>query len=331
MTGRKAIAMLAPCVLAMLAVELPASGQDPRARQSGKAVRDPRVVTAVRDGGATASRQVDVRLRPMEWIPPGTVIGKGAPKGWTDLVLLATPRIGVGDVEEVPRTAASYSSMFLFAILSNVRSEQVGDGASYVLDKVAIGTALNINQRDVVADSENTFGADLGMFGRRILSENEKILKTDVRQVARTPTMMVFDAKAFVLRNQRHRSMILRHVVLVSPRTGQISTFVWLLGSDGASGYALADKGLQKLPPSFREDRVLSVDGQKFTLGIPSPDAFALAKIPQGTPIGFSDTLKATAATRQFTPKAAEQLEAELQTRYAPFVARTQPGSKVRQ
>jgi hypothetical protein len=306
MTGRNAIAMLAPWVLTVLAFACPASAQE---------------------RPAVASRSVDVRSRSMEWIPPGTVIGEGAPKGWTELVLLATPRIGVGDVNEVPRTAASYSSMFLFTILGKVR-EDGQDG--YALDKVAIGTAMSINGRNIIADSDNTFGADLGMIGRRVLAENEKILKGDVRQVARTSTMLVFDANAFILRNQKHRSMVMRHVILASPTTGKISTFVWLLGSDGASGYALADKGLQKLPPSLREDRVLSVDGQKFTLGIPSNDAFALAKIPQGTALGFSEALKAVAATKQFTPQAAQQLEAELQARYAPAVARTKAASQVR-
>jgi hypothetical protein len=309
MTGRNAVATLALWVLAVLALESRARAGEP---------------------AAVASRSVDVRPRPLDPIPPGTVIGDEAPKGWTDLVLIATPRIGVGDVDEVPRAAASYSSMFLFTVLAKVRSERVNGEASYFLDKVAIGTALNINGRNVIADGENTFGADLGIIGRHVLAENERILKDDFRQVARTATMVVFDAKAFVLRNHKHRPMVLRHAIMVSPATGQVSTFVWLLGSDEGNGYALADKGLQKLPPAFREDRVLSVDGQKFTLGIPSNDAFALAKIPQGTALGFSEALKAVAATRQFTDQATWKLEAELQARYAPVAARVKVASRVR-
>ena len=68
---------------------------------------------------------------------------------------------------------------------------------------------------------------------------------------------------------------------------------------------------------------MLSVDGQKFTLGIPSVNAFALAKIPQGTALGFSEALKGVAATKDFTPEAARRLEAELLARYAPVAART--------
>jgi hypothetical protein len=306
MTGRKAIATLAGWVLVLSAFHSLAMG---------------------RDRPAVASNSVDVQPRPMDSIPPGTVIGQGAPRGWTDLILLATPRIGVGDVDDVPRMAASYGSMFLFAILGQVRGD---DQAGYSLDKVAIGLALNIDGRTVGADSEHTFDADLGLIGRRVLAENEKILKNDFRQVARTATMLVFDANVFVLRKQKHQPMVIRHAILASPTTGKLSTFVWLLGPDGANGYALAEKGLQKLPPNCLEDRVLSVDGQKFTLGIPSNDAFALSKLPQGISLGFSDALKFVAAIRMFTAESARKLEAELAARYVPVVARPKPPAQAR-
>ena len=276
-----------------------------------------------------ASDSVDVRARPMDWITPGTVIGEKAPKGWTDLVLIATPRLGVGDVNEISSTAASYSSLFRFTVLANTRAEKSGDEPGYVLDKVAIGLALDVKGRNVIANAENTFEADLGFLGRRILAENEKILKEDVRQVARTAHMVVFDIVGYVRRDEKHRSMVIRHAILASPTTGQVSSFAWLLALDGSGGHALADKGLQKLPTPFREDRVLSVDAQRLTLGIPSADAFALAKIPQGTPLGFSPALKAVAAVKPFTTQAAQQLEAELLARYAPVPDRAQAAAKV--
>lgn len=309
MTGKTAFATIAPWALALLAsAGSAAQGQERRAPVSAPA------------------RSADLQPRAMDSIPPGTVIGDRAPRGWSDLVLLATPRIGAGDVNEVPSLAASYPGMFLFTVLANVKGAA---GAGYVLDKVAIGTALVIEGRDVIANGENTFNADLGIIGRSILAENDRILKNDMRQVARTPTMLVFDVNAYVRREEKHRPMVIRHVVLASPTTGRLSTFAWLMGSDGRDGYALADKGLQKLPPACREDRVLSVDGQKFTLGIPSTDAFALAKIPQGTALGYSEAMKAVAATRRFTPESALKLEAELQARYAPVVGRA-PVAKAR-
>lgn len=271
-----------------------------------------------------ASTAVDVDPRPMEPIPPGTVIGDGPPRGWTDLVLFATPRIGAGDVDQAPSVAASYASLFRFAVLARVGP---GEDGGRVLEKVAIGTALDIQGRNVVADADHTFGADLGLIGRSVLAENVRILKDDFRQVARTATMVVFDVDTYVRRAEGHKRMVLRHVVLASSATGKISTFAWLLAPDPSGGYALAERGLQKLPLGFREDRVLSVDGGKFTLGIPSSDAFALAKVPQGTALGYSDALRAVAATRRFSAESARKLEAELQARYAPVAARSKVGS----
>jgi hypothetical protein len=276
---------------------------------------------------ATAQGPVDVQARPIEAIPPGTVIGEGSTRGWTDLILFARPRLGVGDVADAPELVASYSKMFCLTILAKVRGE-ARDG--YRLDKVAIGLAVNTEGKDVATDSENNAGADLGLIGRRVLAENERILKEDARQVARTPTMLVLDHTAFVRRGGEHRSMVVRYAILASPRTGKVSTFVWLLGSGSGGGYALAEKGLQKLPPGYREDRVLSVDANKFTFGIPSTDAFALDRLPQGIALGFSDVFKSVGATRTFTAESARKLEAELAARYVPVVAKPKAATQTR-
>jgi hypothetical protein len=275
------------------------------------------------EASASARPAVDLQARPLDWIAPGTVIGETAVKGWTHLVLIATPRIGVGDIEAIPRTAVKYSNLFRFTILANVRSSGTGDARSFYLDRVAIGGASEINGRNVIISSEQTFGSDLGFIGKRIFQENESILQADVRQVVRTRTMLVFDAQGFVLYNRKHARMVMRHVILVSPHDGKLSSFVWLMGADGRNGYALAERTLQLLPPGLREDRVLSVDANKFTLGIPANDAFALAHIPRGTPVEFTPTLGRLAATRRFTAETALELEAELQSRYAPMFAAT--------
>jgi hypothetical protein len=265
---------------------------------------------------------VDVQPRPLAWIRPGTVIGAEAPQGWTHLVLLAKPRLGAGDVDSVPKVAAQYSNMFLFALLAKVNSVRTADGLSYYLEHAAMGSALEVKGKTVIATSEKTFGKDLGFIGRRVFQETETILGNDIRQVARTPTMLVFDVSTTVLYHQEHSRMVIRHVILVSPRDGTLSTLVWLLGSDGHGGYALAERNLQMLPPNLREDRVLSVDSQKFTLGIPSTDAFALVRIPQGAPVRFAKALIPAAVVRRFAPESARQLESVLQASYAPLASK---------
>ncbi len=51
----------------------------------------------------------------------------------------------------------------------------------------------------------------------------------------------------------------------------------------------------------MREDRVLNVKADRFTFGIPAKDAFALVRIPQGTPFRFTDEMKANAGARRLT------------------------------
>src|SRR5258708_29794327 len=66
------------------------------------------------EASASARPAVDLQARPLDWIAPGTVIGETAVKGWTHLRLIATPRIGPGDIQAIPRTALKYRHLFPF-------------------------------------------------------------------------------------------------------------------------------------------------------------------------------------------------------------------------
>jgi hypothetical protein len=255
----------------------------------------------------------DVTPRRLLRIRAGTVLGERPPQGWSHLVLMAKPRLGAGDVQSVPQATAHYAGLVTFVVLANVRATHDARGQTqYKLDKVGIGTALEVGGRTVTATSDQTFGKDLGLIGRRVFQEQETLLENDFRQVARTRTLLIFDAKAIVLHNRHHSRLVLRHAILVSPHEGTLATFVWLLGSDGKDSYALAERTLQRLAPNLHEDRVLSVDADKFTLGIPAHDAFALVRIPQGTPVEVTPALRAVAAARHFTPELAVRLEEQL-------------------
>lgn len=249
------------------------------------------------NGGGSAGLEdtdIDLESRTLPTIPAGTVIGRSAPEGWTHLVLFATPTLTKEALAEAPRTAAEYARMFKFTLLA--RTKKVG--TTYRLDTLARGFAVNLAGKETVINSKKTMGARMGLFGNKILTENEKHFEADVRQVARTTTMVMFDAQAVMRQGTEHVKMVNRHAVLVDPATGKVSTFVWLL-SKSSDSYDFADKAMQMLPENMREARMLSVDRNKFVLGIPSPDAFALWRIPQGKAVAYSADLQKVAALKE--------------------------------
>ena len=249
--------------------------------------------------GGGAAPFFDVVPRSLERIPVGTVIGREAPKDWTNLILFATPTLTEEDLRDAPKMATHYAKMFKFTLLGNVAGYKGGGKTTYQLQKVARGFAIDINGKETIVDGKNTLGADLGLFGKRILAENEAILDKDVYQVARTSTMLVFDAQSTMLSGKDHVKLLMRHAMLVDPDTGRLRTLVWLLAK-GPSGYIPAEKTMQLLPPNMQEARLLHVLKDRFTLGIPSPDAFALVRIPQGQAIPFTPDLQQAAAVASF-------------------------------
>ena len=86
---------------------------------------------------------------------------------------------------------------------------------------------------------------------------------------------------------------------------------VWLL-TRTQSGFEPSEQALQLLPPNMQEARLLHVRKDRFTLGIPSPDAFALVRIPQGTAIPYTPELQRTAAAGPFNRDQVFALESAL-------------------
>ena len=245
--------------------------------------------------------------RPLEWIEPGTIVGDGPSPGWSDLILFARPRLASGDLDAVPDLVARFAGLSSLTILADVVPGHMG---RYELDRVGIGLALESDGREAIAIGADIAGADLGFLGRRVFLENERVARASVHQAARTRTLLVFDADAILLRDGDHVARVVRHAILADPRTGRVSTFVWLLDPRPDGTFALADDDPPKvLPPGLHEDRQIDVDADRFTLGIPTPDAFALVRTPPGTPFAFPAGLRPLAEARTFSDEAAPELE----------------------
>jgi hypothetical protein len=256
---------------------------------------------------------VDLARKPLERIPVGTVIGMTPPQGWSHLILLAIPTLAAEDERDAPKIAAHYARMFKFTLLAKVAREAAGEKGLFYLQRVGRGFATTIGGKETIVSGQHTLGADLGLFGRTILDENENILDHDVLQVLRTPTMLLFDARSVMLFEGKHVTRIMRHAVLVDPVSGQLHLLVWLLTND----YEPANDSLQWIPNGIREQRWLSVKRDKFIAGIPARDAFALRQIPQGTSVPYTPALRTAATVKTFTEAEVPAIEARL---HAPAV-----------
>jgi hypothetical protein len=220
---------------------------------------------------------------------------------------VAKPRLGKGDVKRVPAIGARYTEMFWPAVLANVQKDK--NTGQFGLEKIAIGYALPVKDKRVIATRKNPSGADLGLFGAQIFEENEKFLE-DAHCPAYTGNMCLFDIKGIFLRDDDHKFLTLRHAVVAHPRTGALASAVWLYDPEASDGGTLPDPEMQVLPENYREDRVLNVKGDRIgLLGIPSPDAFAQVCLAQGQAVRFNPALKKTAGLKKFTNRSAATLE----------------------
>jgi hypothetical protein len=270
-------------------------------------------VSASCAAGAPAARDIEVDCKPLDRIPGGTVVSDRGANGWSHVILVSRSRASQGDVDAVSGLVDRYARMFQLVILANVATKRLGGQTVYYLEKVAVGNAADIRGQTTVLTSGagQSLKAELGLIGSYVLSSAEKSLDR-ARQVARSGTLLIFDAHGIVWREGEHREMILRHVIWVDRRTGRLGTAVWLLGEKGPGRYVAAQDHFVLLPPNLCEDRELHVDAGKFLLGVPGPDAFAIVRLPPGRRYGFHDELRSVAATARFTPAAVERLAAEL-------------------
>lgn len=248
--------------------------------------------------------------RPIALIPAGTKFGEQPPEDWSNLISFVKGQLTRGDVEAVTDTVRYYAEIFNLVMLAN--AEPNADG-KYVLDEVAVGFSMVIDEQNVIVTpgTQSKLGGNLSLIGRGVLDGNVAAL-AKVEQVARTSNNMIIDAPATLLRDGKHREMVVRYYIWVFPENGNVGTLVWLL-DPVKKQLQVADAVVQLLPPNMREDRIMNVDKDEFNfLGIPSKDAFALVQIPQGTAFEMTDEMKAVAAESSYTPESLAKLTATI-------------------
>lgn len=246
---------------------------------------------------------VDLVHRPLPRLQPGIVIGEQQRYGYSNVATIVLPRLASGKVDSLPEFARRYASMFNLTILANVVEQTSEAQTVYLLDKIGVGFAMNLNDKMtiVTSDTANALGANLGMIDRGVLSGNEDCLD-DMVQIARSDQFVVFDAQAYMLVGDKHESRILRHLIWTAPSSGMLGFLVWQLKDNGRGSYAIDSAEMQLLPPGFQEDRKIHVSAGNFLSSrIPTPDRFALESVPRGTPVPFAERIRPVAGNKQMT------------------------------
>src|SRR5262245_5116823 len=125
--------------------------------------------------------------------------------------------------------------------------------------------------------------------------------------------MMLIDTYAAMRRNGKNRQVVLRYALLADPATGRLDNLVWGIDKDGDGKYAGVFGDIEWLPKNKISDAKLYVDGNEFTVGIPSENAFAITEPPKGQKqIAIPEELKTAAGSPKQTADTAHELETKL-------------------
>lgn len=286
-------------------------------RLFGKALLSVLLVCCLTDVACSQGKPAaiyDVKPRRLEQIPAGVIIGKTAPKGWSNLILKSYSRPGAGDVKQLSATADRLARLLFTAILADVKADNSGGGKRYKLAKVALSLGTRIGDKDTIVtpETQKRLGAGLGFLARVVLrGAQEKLSETVI--VARSRTLMVFDSPSYMHHENKHIPVVLRYAVLVEEKTGRLNTLVWPLARKADGKYSGPIGAIQWLPSNFSAECVLHVDGREFALGQPTEKAFAMTAPPKGRKeIVADDDWRSLAARPRFSKSSAAQLESKL-------------------
>ena len=253
--------------------------------------------------------EYDVTSRPPEAIPPGTVVGREPPPGWSRIVIKSLPRVRPSDRAKVSDYTARMAGWMFTAFLADVRDEP-GGSPPRKLRAVAFGLGCSVpGQGDTVVTPEQPDGADLDWVKRTILRKGYE-RQRQVLVVFLGPTAGLVDTPVWYRLRGKNTLVRFRYALLVDGPGGPLDVLVWRLDPGGGLAEQPACVWLR---PNTIDEAELIVDPAEFTLGVPSEAAFAVDDLPPGRPAGAlpADLRKLAAATR-FTPDAARELETGL-------------------
>jgi hypothetical protein len=250
----------------------------------------------------------------MPRIPAGTPVDNSANQRWNRVVLLSRPSIESGDVDAVSKTIRESASSLVVTILATIESSTNAQGeVRFRMTEIGVGTSAELDGewKVVTLESANQLGLSFGFIQRQLLYENDKQFRK-LQLIAKTTTLAIFDAPTIMLRDGQHRDYQMRHFVWIDSSSGASATLVWLLEQDAQGNLRTIDEPARWLPAGLKEKRVIHVDRDEFTLGIPGARAFGLRDLPPGKPIPLSAEARQLAALPQYSMDELRGLATEL-------------------
>lgn len=232
----------------------------------------------------------------------GTAIGQASAVRWNRTVMLAKPRIASGDITALPESIREAAAYFVLSIVATVDLDPQAPQSRYRLAEVGVGYSVPVQSQLKVIHSDDykTHGVSLSFIQRKMLAENEKQFD-NIRTIARGNALLMFDVPAILHENNSHRDYTVRHLVWIDSNSGKLATMLWLVGTDSKNQPSVVTgEPIRWVDPTSVEDRVIHVDGNEFTLGIPSKRAFALLQPPAGRLIPWNQQAATVAALQEY-------------------------------
>lgn len=258
------------------------------------------------------ARPKPATVRAVEFIAPGTVVERAAPKGWSHLVLKSQPSLPEAQRKRVSDMIARLATMVFTTTTVNIVADGTGDDRRYRLERIGVGVGVTIDDKDVIVspDTQAKYGANLGLLARQVLAGVYDKQK-EIRLVAVGQTMAIMDTPLFMPRGKAHAAVVLRYVFLVDAKKGDLETLVWRIDTNDRGAYEGTHGMIEWLPSPKFIDAKMQVDLNEFRLGIPSEKAFAVTSVPEGQKqFTMPEGLREIAGTAKLTGEQAGRLGA---------------------
>lgn len=235
--------------------------------------------------GESRVAKLELRPRPIDILPPGTVIDESAPAGWSELIIKSSSSIERSQQSKVSQHEINFARMFTTVIVADV-TRPVGnaqEAGPHVLSRVAAGCLTSIRNKDTIVSpsSHKKLGADLGFLGGMLLGEICK-KQQEVMLVAKSESMAIIDAPVVVYYQKANRPLAFRYMLLLNPQTGELHRLVWLINPHGTKLHERVLSPVELLAANHIQEFPLQVDVNQYSLGMPTEKAFGVMDMPKG-------------------------------------------------